>query len=257
MDEEAQCASHGEAPSGRLAMANNGDDDDGEGALGGKKAAVEKRCVRLEQINAAGGAEMPPFGVFVRKMAPRCCVVLARARALVCLRCAESPPPPGIASAIVACFAHSIAQLKPKQPCLLTQPHRNKHTELGGRYAALGRRLLSYGGYAKPEVQVHRPGGFTGALLRAGGLRAPLLVKGDASGLIPTLGVCLPEDADPEALAIEAGGGDDDDERPVRGFVVIVVVSGPRPVGGGDEGRGLCAGDLFFRLVCMRLQVDA
>ena len=60
MDEEARCASHGEAPSARL-VANNGDDDDGEGALGGKKAAVKELCVRLDQINAAGGAEVPPF----------------------------------------------------------------------------------------------------------------------------------------------------------------------------------------------------
>ncbi len=57
--------------------------------------------------------------------------------------------------------------------------------------------------------KVHRPGGFTSQLLRTSGLRAPLLVKGDASALIPPLGVCLPEDYDIEHRATDATENDD------------------------------------------------
>jgi hypothetical protein len=78
---------------------------------------------------------------------------------------------------------------------------------------------------------VHRPGGFTSQLLRGSGLRAPLLVKGDASGLIPVLGICLPEDVDIEHRATDAA---DNDERAVRGGAGVALLGRRRA---GAQGR--------------------
>ena len=94
---------------------------------------------------------------------------------------------------------------------------------------------------AHPRAQVHRPGGFTGQLLRATGLRAPLLVKGDGSSLVPPLGVCLPEDFDVEARALDAADGD---ERTVRGGGCGWGQGGggrrAAAVGGGGGGPARC-----------------
>jgi hypothetical protein len=99
-----------------------------------------------------------------------------------------------------------------------------------------------------PRLKAHRPGGFTSQLLRGGGLRAPLLVKGDVSGLIPPLGICLPEDYDIERRATDAS---ENDERAVRARACACAAPGPGAVGAGPLSHGpLHASQAGFRRGC-------